>query len=246
MLTSDVPAGETLAFIAAHLPPGPARLLEVGCGDGALAIRLQARGHEIVAIDASRKAVARARARGLDARQVEWPAFDDPTPFDAVLFTRSLHHIGPLAPAVRRAREILRPRGRVLVEDFARHEVAPLAAEWLYQVLALLDGAGLLRRQSDPLLGAMRREGDALAAWQAAHDPHLHSAAAMRAALQAEFRRVETAVVPYLYRYVCARLPESARGHRLARRALAMERRLAAVGGVPLIGRRFVGNSARL
>jgi SAM-dependent methyltransferase len=240
MVPSDVPTSETLTFVEAHLPPGPARLLEVGCGHGELALRMQARGHEVVAIDCSEKAVARARARGVQARRADWPDFDDPALFDAVLFTRSLHHIGPLSPATGRARELLKPRGRVLVEDFARHEVQPLAAEWLYQVLALLDGAGLLRRQQDPLLKAMRRDRDPLAAWQAAHDPHLHSAEAMRAALEAEFRRVEIATVPYLYRYVCSRLQESARGYRLARRSLAMERRLSTVGGVPLIGRRFV------
>jgi len=240
MVPSDVPTSETLTFVEANLPPGPARLLEVGCGHGELALRLQSRGHEVVAIDRSEKAVARARARGVEARRADWPQFDDSAPFDAVLFTRSLHHIGALPGAVRRARELLQPRGRVLVEDFARHEVQPLAAEWLYQVLALLDGAGLLRRQSDPLLKAMRRDREPLAAWQAAHDPDLHSAEAMQAALEAEFRRVETATVPYLYRYVCSRLEESARGYRLARRSLAMERRLSTVGGVPLIGRRFV------
>ena len=73
-------------------------------------------------------------------------------------------------------------------------------------MLALLDGAGLLRRQPDPLLAAMRRDRDPLAAWEAAHDPHLHSAVAMQAALEAEFRRVHAATVPYLYRYVCSRL----------------------------------------
>ena len=62
----------------------------------------------------------------------------------------------------------------------------------------------------------------------------------MQAALEAEFRRVHAATVPYLYRYVCSRLKESTRGYRLARRSLAMERRLSMVGGVPLIGRRFV------
>ena len=237
--TSDVPAGETLAFIAAQVPRR-ARLLEVGAGDGALAIRLQALGYEVVAVDTAVKAVARARARGLDARRAHWPDFADSRRFDAVLFTRSLHHIGPLSPAVRQARALLRPGGCVLVEDFARHELTPLAAEWLCQVLALLDGAGLLRKQADPLLAAMRRERDPLLAWQSVHDPHLHAAGAMRAALQAEFRRVESAIVPYLYRYVCARLPENRRGYRLARRALAMEQRLARVGGVPLIGRRFV------
>ena len=116
MVPSDVPTGETLTFVEANLPRSPARLLEVGCGHGALALQLQARGHEVVAVDRSEKAVARARDRGVRRRRADWPDFDDLAAFDAVLFTRSLHHIGPLSPAARRARELLKPRGRVLVE----------------------------------------------------------------------------------------------------------------------------------
>ena len=48
MLTSVVPTFETLAFVKAHVPLLPSRILEIGCGDGALAARLQAMGHQII------------------------------------------------------------------------------------------------------------------------------------------------------------------------------------------------------
>jgi 2-polyprenyl-3-methyl-5-hydroxy-6-metoxy-1,4-benzoquinol methylase len=64
VLTSDVATSETLAFVQAHTHPS--RLLEVGCGGGALASRLMALGYQVVAVDASANAVAEARQRGLD------------------------------------------------------------------------------------------------------------------------------------------------------------------------------------
>jgi SAM-dependent methyltransferase len=237
-LPSDIPTGETLAFIQAHVLPPPARILEVGCGGGALASRLHRLGYAIVALDASEKAVAQAKKRGLDARRADWPNFTD-RPFEVILFTRSLHHIADLPGAVARAAELLKAGGQLLVEDFARHEVRPLAAEWLYQMLAVLDASALLERDQEGLLDRMLSHGDALAAWQEAHDHHLHSAEAMLAALRGHFPTVTMDPAPYLYRYVCSRLTERAPGHAVATRVLALEKRFAATAGVPLIGRRF-------
>ena len=42
---------ELAEFVTAHLPPPPARTLEVGCGSGALARALVEAGYEVAAID---------------------------------------------------------------------------------------------------------------------------------------------------------------------------------------------------
>ncbi len=91
-LPAEVATRETLHFVRAHLSGGAQHLLEVGCGNGALAAALQADGHTLVALDADAEAVAEARRRGVDARHAAWPDFEN-APFDAVLFTRSLHHL---------------------------------------------------------------------------------------------------------------------------------------------------------
>src|SRR3954470_15014002 len=39
--------------LAAHLPPAPARVLDVGCGQGTQALRAAAQGHRVTALDAS-------------------------------------------------------------------------------------------------------------------------------------------------------------------------------------------------
>jgi trans-aconitate methyltransferase len=51
------------------LSPQPGeRILDLGCGDGALTIKLQEFGCEVVGVDSSPEMVAAASSRGLDAR----------------------------------------------------------------------------------------------------------------------------------------------------------------------------------
>src|SRR6201988_5208659 len=67
------------------LAPRPGeRILDLGCGDGALTERLVASGCTVVAIDSSADQIAAARNRGLDAHvgDAEQLAFDGE--FDAV------------------------------------------------------------------------------------------------------------------------------------------------------------------
>jgi len=239
MLPTDVPTAETLAFFREHVQPPPARLLEVGCGDGDLAARLQDLGYQIVAIDSSNDAVAKAQARGVDARVASWPDFADGL-FDAVLFTRSLHHIHPLARAVERAKEVLHPHCLVLIEDFAAFEIDSVSGHWVYQVLALLDADGHLRRKADAFAEKIIRAEGAITVWQAGHDHDLHRAAAMDSCLRENFSEVRLAMAPYLYRYVCTLLEESPLGFELARRVMQLEKRFIEVAGLTFLGRRWV------
>jgi 2-polyprenyl-3-methyl-5-hydroxy-6-metoxy-1,4-benzoquinol methylase len=241
VLTRDVPTMHTLGFVREHTQP--CRLLEVGCGDGALAARLMTLGYRVVAIDASAEAIAKAKARGVDARVARWPEFDD-APFDVVVFTRSLHHIEPLDRSVVRAKELLQAGGRLLVEDFSYREIDPLSAEWLYQMTSLLDAGGFAQRDEEDFARRVAQGEELLAAWQGAHHHDLHTADAMAASIREVFGSVETTNAPYLYRYICALLGESERGHRIASRLLELEHRFAETAGLPLIGRRFVATRA--
>jgi SAM-dependent methyltransferase len=243
MLTNDVPTAETLAFVSAYLPPPPCRILEIGSGDGALAGRLKELGHQIIAVDSSADAVARTRQQGVEARQARWPDFNEGT-YEVVLFTRSLHHMHDLPGAILQARKLLASGGTVIVEDFAVDGLTALASEWLYQLLTVLDTAGLIRREGAEFPNWLLQNAGALDSWRTAHGHHLHSAEAMLARLKEHFPRVDTAVAPYLYRYVCPLLRKDADRRGLALRILDLERRFAAVGGMSLIGRRFVGRPA--
>jgi SAM-dependent methyltransferase len=236
---SDIPLSDTITFLRGYLPEPPARILEVGCGDGELANRLGLTGYEVVAIDESTKAVARAQALGVNARLARWPAYQD-EPFAAVLFTRSLHHIFPLDEAVAQAGKLLRPDGQVLIEDFAYEEMTAPSAEWLRQVLGLLDAAGLLKWDRGPLGIGFLHADDAVAAWHAARHHEIHQASAIEASLRRAFPRVEALTAPYLYRYACTLLTSESAGFPVGLRVLEWERQIGSHRESPLIGRRYV------
>lgn len=239
----NVPEAQTLSFVRTYLPPPGSRILEVGCGTGALAAALNDAGYSVIAIDASQKAVLAARSRGVTARQAAWPKFSD-SPFDAVLFTRSLHHIDPLSRAVERARELLKVGGVVLVEDFAFSEADARSCAWLYDVLHRLQMSQALAPNPRNSFGLrlLRGHGE-FAVWQAEHDDELHPAAAMREALANMFKLELDTTAPYLYRYVSPLLREDASGHTIAREVLDLELEAISMGALIPMGRRWLGRA---
>ena len=118
---------EVEAWVRANLPPAPARVLEVGAGDGGLARRLRAAGYDVTAIDPKS-----------DSADVESVALaelpDPPRPYDAAVAVVSLHHVEPLEPSVRRLAEVTAPGAPLLLDEF---DVSALdgrtAAWWLEQ-----------------------------------------------------------------------------------------------------------------
>lgn len=218
----------TYDFIRRMLPGDAKRMLEIGCGDGALAARLKADGHEIVALDSDPACVEAARRIGVDARIASWPDFEDGR-FDAVLFTRSLHHICDLGAAVRAAFACLAPGGLVVVEDFDAAFAHEPTFEWLRGLAGILQAAGVPVERSDYLsaLLASTREAD--------HD--LHSAAAIEAALRAASSALETEPAAYFFRYV-ERM--GAEAEAIADALRAHEEDLIRLGSIAPLGRRFV------
>lgn len=118
MVVSDV-----LAFVRANLPPPPARVLEVGAGDGELADALAIAGYDVVAIDPE--------PAGANVRACALHALDEPAAsFDAATAIVSLHHVDPLAESLRRLAEVVKPAGTVLVDEFDVAAFNISAAAW--------------------------------------------------------------------------------------------------------------------
>jgi ubiquinone/menaquinone biosynthesis C-methylase UbiE len=96
------------------LPMAPGqRVLEVGCGQGHLTIRLAARGIDIVGIDANPNAAEVSgsdRVRHMRAEELE---FDD-AEFETIVSVHAIEHIPPLEKAVSEMARVLRPGGRAL------------------------------------------------------------------------------------------------------------------------------------
>lgn len=91
-LTAGSDAVRDYAWLVGVLPLPPARLLDAGCGDGAVAGWLTGLGYRVTAIDADPDAVASARAARVPAIQADLAGYPD-QPFDAVLMLLTLHHI---------------------------------------------------------------------------------------------------------------------------------------------------------
>jgi SAM-dependent methyltransferase len=206
-------------------------VLEIGCGDGELAAALQQRRCSVVAIDCDPRAVTAARRRGVDARRAHWPDFCDGL-FDAVLFTRSLHHVGNLKRAVAHALRQLRPGGRVLVEDFDFAAADAKTAMWLHGVASGLLAAGAMTA-TQPFVAVLLGRKAPLQAWRKGHDD-VHGHEAIRRVLAATGLPLRETSTEYLFRY----LEPTAKG--VQERVRRAEAKLIAAGALVPLGRRFV------
>jgi SAM-dependent methyltransferase len=118
----------TLELLTRHLPPAPARVLDVGGGPGVHAAELAARGHEVTLLDPVPLHRAQAGRYGSftvadgDARRLTEPDGS----FDAVLLLGPLYHLTEREDrlaALREARRVVRPGGTVLAAVISRHSL---------------------------------------------------------------------------------------------------------------------------
>ena len=200
MADRDIAVRNTLGFVTAHLATAPGRrILEVGCGRGDVALGLGQADYDVVAVDSSAECVESAAAKGVDARQARWPEFHE-SGFDAVLFTRSLHHMHELAGALDKAVEVLNPSGLLIVEDFDYAGATPSHANWIAHIARLVEAAGS-RFAEGSLCRLMLESGGDLEVWRQQHDHDLHDAETMRDEIDRRLELRESADAPYLYRY---------------------------------------------
>ncbi|MCG6659209.1 methyltransferase domain-containing protein [Halomonas campisalis] len=99
------------------LAPRPGeRILELGCGDGTLTEILAKSRAQLVGIDASDRMVEAARARGLQARQLDAHQLPFDHEFDAVFSSNALHWLHNHEAVIAGVRRALKPKGRFVAE----------------------------------------------------------------------------------------------------------------------------------
>jgi SAM-dependent methyltransferase len=165
-------APDVHAFIRASLPRSPARVLEIGAGDGELAAELRADGYDVLAIDP---------AGGPGILQVPLHELDAPVHFfAAAVAVTSLHHVEPLRESVERLADLLPPGAPLVVDEFDVGRYDEAAARWW---LSHTD------RDEHPhaLVGDLRE--------------HLHPVERILAALRPWFEVGLPVRGPYLYRW---------------------------------------------
>ena len=123
------------------LAPAPGeRILDLGCGDGALTEKLRDLGADVVGVDASAEQVAAARGRGLEASVMDGAGLTFEAEFDAVFSNAALHWMADPAPVIEGVWRALRPGGRFVGEMGGAGNVA--------RIVTALE-TGLTRRGHD-------------------------------------------------------------------------------------------------
>jgi trans-aconitate methyltransferase len=109
------------------LAPRPdERILDLGCGDGALTAKIAAAGARVTGVDGSPEFVAAARARGLDAVVMDGQALTYDGEFDAVFSNAALHWMPDAAAVLRGVHRALVPGGRFAGELGGHGNVAAI------------------------------------------------------------------------------------------------------------------------
>jgi SAM-dependent methyltransferase len=161
-------------FVLSQLAQTPSRVLDVGCGDGRLALALAAGGHDVTAIDP-------VAPEGPIFQRVTLEEFVPSDPFDAVVASRSLHHVPDLDLALDKIAQLT---PLLIVEEFAWDLLDDRTAAWY---VAHLHGPSKSIQQC-------HRE------WDEEHIG-LHRYETMRTGLDRCFRERFFVWRPYLHRY---------------------------------------------
>lgn len=111
------------------LAPRPAeRILDLGCGDGALTQKLADSGCRVTGVDASAEMVAAAQSRGLDACMMDARGLPFEQTFDAVFTNAALHWIKQPDEVIAGVWRALRPGGRFVGECGGHGNVVTIVA----------------------------------------------------------------------------------------------------------------------
>ena len=152
--------------------------VDLGTGTGAVLRRFAGQSQSSVGIDSSRDMLAIARVsleaaglRHVQVRQGEIYALPFPDGFaDFVTIHQVLHFLEDPARALTEAARILEPGGRLLIVDFAPHDLDALRTDHAHRRLGIaaeqmaqwLNRAGLTLVQHDVLPPPWRKEGTGL------------------------------------------------------------------------------------
>jgi SAM-dependent methyltransferase len=165
-------------FVSAHLPPAPARVIELGCGRrGGFVPFMAAAGYQPIGVDPE-------APEGSHYRQAPFEDVDLGPDFDAVVASVSLHHVADLDEAIGKVASILRPGGRLIVIEWAWEHFDEATARWAFD--RLRNEEGWLHGHRDQWRESGASWATCLHDWAA--EEGLHRGTAVRQAIERRFR----------------------------------------------------------
>jgi ubiquinone/menaquinone biosynthesis C-methylase UbiE len=212
--------GDMEAWVRTHARPAQ-RILEIGCGDGALVRRL-ANDFDVLGVDPEAEKSSIVRVQRFEELDEE--------PFHVVFASVSLHHLDDPALAREALRRLTAPGTTMLVREFDRltmdHE--PTLRWWFEHRKAREDASDT---EEPPLPDSFETF---VPEWRSMMEHHVRPWPEVRDLLHwSGFETVREVPMAYLYRWG---IGEDVR---------AEEERLAAAGTINLVGRRWTGRRSK-
>jgi trans-aconitate methyltransferase len=143
-------------------PQADERILDLGCGDGALTEKLAAAGASVLGVDASPDMILATRKRGLDAQVADGQRLTFNAEFDAVFSNAALHWMPDGAAVIAGVFRALKPGGRFVGEFGGHGNVAAIVTALHAALIARGLDAGKLRRwypTAERYAGMLRHAG---------------------------------------------------------------------------------------
>lgn len=185
--------GPLRPFVHSRLPPAPASVVEIGCGTtGGFVPALRQSGYEAVGVD-------RTAPEGPDFRRVDFEQYEPPRPVDAIVASRSLHHVADVDDVLDRVAAALRPGGVIVVAEWAWERFDEATARWCFARLrpSPADEPGWLERRREGWLASGETWPAYFEKWAEGHG--LQRSDQVLAGLDARFERTFCSYAPYFF-----------------------------------------------
>lgn len=122
------------------------KLLDIGCGDGHLTLKLQERGFEVTGLDSSAELLEHAQERGLKCIQKSAEELDFKEEFDCIFSNAALHWMLKPESVLQGVYAALKPDGKFVAELGGHGNVASIVTA----LIAALNEIGIDGRKRNP------------------------------------------------------------------------------------------------
>jgi SAM-dependent methyltransferase len=185
--------GPLWPFVLSGLPPAPASVIEIGCGTfGGFVPELRRGGYEALGVD-------RSAPDRPDFQRVDFEDYDPSRPVDAILASRSLHHVRDVDEVLDRVAAALRPGGVIVVLEWAWERFDEATARWCFARLdpSPAEDPGWLQRRRDGWLASGETWPAYFEDWASQHG--IQRSDRILAGLAARFEQTSCEYAPYFF-----------------------------------------------